>query len=170
MRRWLFLSTCFFLALYSLHLFALLCNFSGFVLLRVALSCISFALRCVELHCIAVLCIAFRYIALRCVALHYLALLCLPVGRFTFCFLFPLFHYFIQVRISEQERIIGELGRGLQQAEMKGDRRLVEYQKKYEQRIQFLMTKLRDAESNEAPDERITYVEVATQIDRRPFL
>ena len=41
---------------------------------------------------------------------------------------------------------------------MKGDRRLVEYQKKYEQRIQFLMNKLRDAESNETPDERITYV------------
>ena len=62
---------------------------------------------------------------------------------------------FRQVRINEQERIIGELGRGLQQAEMKGDRRLVEYQKKYEQRIQFLMNKLRDAESNEAPDDRI---------------
>ena len=53
---------------------------------------------------------------------------------------------------------------------MKGDRRLVEYQKKYEQRIQFLMNKLRDAESNEAPDERITYVELETEVDRWPFL
>jgi len=68
-----------------------------------------------------------------------------------------------EVRINEQERIIGELGRGLQQAEMKGDRRLVEYQKKYEQRIQFLMNKLRDAESNEAPDQRITELENRTQ-------
>lgn len=42
---------------------------------------------------------------------------------------------------------------------MKGDRRLVEHQKKYEQRIQFLMNKLRDAESNEAQDDRITYVQ-----------
>ena len=42
---------------------------------------------------------------------------------------------------------------------MKGDRRLVEYQKKYEQRIQFLMNKLRDAEANEAPDERIRYTD-----------
>ena len=50
------------------------------------------------------------------------------------------------------------MGRGLQQAEMKGDRRLVEYQKKYEQKIQFLMNKLRDAEANEAPDERIRFV------------
>ncbi|XP_020621415.1 kinesin-like protein KIF27 [Orbicella faveolata] len=68
-----------------------------------------------------------------------------------------------EVRINEQERIIGELGRGLQQAEMKGDRRLVEYQKKYEQRIQFLMNKLRDAESNEAPDQRIIELENRTQ-------
>ena len=52
---------------------------------------------------------------------------------------------------------------------MKGDRRLVEYQKKYEQRIQFLMNKLRDAESNEAPDERITYVELETQGDSTFF-
>ena len=48
---------------------------------------------------------------------------------------------------------------------MKGDRRLVEHQKKYEQRIQFLMNKLRDAESNEAQDDRITYVEAAKHSD-----
>ena len=84
---------------------------------------------------------------------QYLVLLCF--------LLFVSFYsiHFIQVRIHEQERIIGELGRGLQQAEMKGDRRLVEHQKKYEQRIQFLMNKLRDAESNEAQDDRITYVD-----------
>ncbi|KAL9978810.1 hypothetical protein ACROYT_G016376 [Oculina patagonica] len=69
----------------------------------------------------------------------------------------------LEVRINEQERIIGELGRGLQQAEMKGDRRLVENQKKYEQRIQFLMNKLRDAESNEAPDEKIIELENKAQ-------
>lgn len=72
------------------------------------------------------------------------------------------YHFFYiefrQVRITEQERIIGELGRGLQQAGIKGDRRLVEHQKKYEQRIQFLMNKLRDAELNETPDERIRYL------------
>lgn len=69
----------------------------------------------------------------------------------------------LEVRITEQERIIGELGRGLQQAEIKGDRRLVEHQKKYEQRIQFLMNKLRDAELNETPDERISEVENRAQ-------
>lgn len=70
----------------------------------------------------------------------------------------------LEVRINEQERIIGELGRGLQQAEMKGDRRLVEHQKKYEQRIQFLMNKLRDAEANAAPDERISELENRAQL------
>lgn len=69
----------------------------------------------------------------------------------------------LEVRITEQERIIGELGRGLQQAEIKGDRRLVEHQKKYEQRIQFLMNKLRDAELNETPDERISELENRAQ-------
>lgn len=69
-----------------------------------------------------------------------------------------------EVRIQEQERIIGELGRGLQQAQMKGDRNLVEHQKKYEQRIQFLMNKLRDAEANEAPDERISELETKAQL------
>ena len=74
------------------------------------------------------------------------------------CYL-PFFYIeFRQVRLTEQERIIGELGRGLQQAGIKGDRRLVEHQKKYEQRIQFLMNKLRDAELNETPDERIRYL------------
>lgn len=108
--------------------------------------------------------VALRCAALRCFALPDLVLLCFLAYYFVFlCFI--LFHYFIQVRINEQERIIGELGRGLRQAEMKGDRRLVEYQKKYEQRIQFLMNKLRDAESNEAQDERITYVELETQVD-----
>lgn len=70
----------------------------------------------------------------------------------------------MEVRISEQERIIGEMGRGLQQAEMKGDRRLVEYQTKYEQKIQFLMNKLRDAEANEAPDDRISELENRAQL------
>ncbi|KAM7441007.1 Kinesin-like protein kif27 [Porites harrisoni] len=70
----------------------------------------------------------------------------------------------LEVRNSEQERIIGELGRGLQQAQMKGDRRLVEYQKKYEQRIQFLMHKLRDAEANEKPDEKISELENRAQL------
>lgn len=69
----------------------------------------------------------------------------------------------LEVRITEQERIIGELGRGLQQAGIKGDRRLVEHQKKYEQRIQFLMNKLRDAELNETPDERISELENRAQ-------
>lgn len=69
-----------------------------------------------------------------------------------------------EVRIHEQERIIGELSRGLRHAEMKGDRRLIEYQKKYEQRIQFLMNKLRDAEANEVPDERISELESRAQL------
>lgn len=34
----------------------------------------------------------------------------------------------------------------------------MEHQKKYEQRIQFLMNKLRDAELNETPDERTRYL------------
>lgn len=96
------------------------------------------------------------YDTLRDVPLFHVTAVC-HIFRFCYVTIHVWLYFLSQVRISEQERIIGELGRGLQQAEMKGDRRLVEYQKKYEQRIQFLMNKLRDAESNETPDDRITY-------------
>lgn len=51
------------------------------------------------------------------------------------------------VKINEQERIIGELQRGLQQALMAAERKVINLQKEHEQKIQFLMSQVRDAES-----------------------
>ncbi|XP_031568162.1 kinesin-like protein KIF27 isoform X4 [Actinia tenebrosa] len=51
------------------------------------------------------------------------------------------------VKIDEQERIIGELQRGLQQALMAAERKVTNLQQKHEQKIQFLMSQVRDAEN-----------------------
>ena len=55
----------------------------------------------------------------------------------------------LSLRVNEQERIIRELERGYQQAELKAERRLTDQAKQYEQRIQFLMKQVNDVEQRQ---------------------
>lgn len=52
----------------------------------------------------------------------------------------------LSLRVNEQERIIRELERGYQQADLRAERRLTDQAKQYEQRIQFLMKQVNDME------------------------
>jgi hypothetical protein len=63
------------------------------------------------------------------------------------------------VKINEQERIIGELQRGLQQSLMAAERKVMKLQREHEKKIQFLMSQLRDAENaiNDEGKERLIY-------------
>lgn len=64
----------------------------------------------------------------------------------------------MDVRVKEQERIIGELGRGLQQSEIKAERKLMEQQRDYEQKIHFLLHKANESDVDGPNDSRIQYV------------
>ncbi|XP_032223609.1 kinesin-like protein KIF27 isoform X2 [Nematostella vectensis] len=62
----------------------------------------------------------------------------------------------LEVRLDEQERIIGELGRSLNQSKLQADRKMIEQQKEGEKRIQFLISKLKDAENAGGGDPAIS--------------
>ena len=55
----------------------------------------------------------------------------------------------LTLRVNEQERIIRELERGYQQADLKAERRMTDQAKQYEQRIQFLMKQVNDLEQTQ---------------------
>ena len=61
----------------------------------------------------------------------------------------------MDVRVKEQERIIGELGRGMHQSEIKAERKLMEQQRDYEQKIQFLLHQANETDVGGAADGRV---------------
>ena len=52
----------------------------------------------------------------------------------------------LALRVDEQDRVIRELERGFQQADLRAERRLTDQAKEYEQRVQFLMRQVNDME------------------------
>ena len=52
----------------------------------------------------------------------------------------------LALRVDEQDRVIRELERGFQQADLRAERRLTDQAKEYEQRVQFLMKQVNDME------------------------
>ena len=52
----------------------------------------------------------------------------------------------LALRVDEQDRVIRELERGFQQADLRAERKLTDQAKGYEQRIQFLMKQMNDME------------------------
>ena len=52
----------------------------------------------------------------------------------------------LALRVDEQDRVIRELERGFQQADLRAERKLTDQAKGYEQRIQFLMKQVNDME------------------------
>ena len=54
----------------------------------------------------------------------------------------------LTLRVDEQERVIRELERGYQQADLRAERKITDQAKGYEQRVQFLMKQVNDMEKH----------------------